>query len=324
MEPGEDDFASELEWPGYEPPSEPANAAAPAPNPSIDGESNADAPDVPAVGSDTAADNGADDFVTATMPEPAAPAATMALLPNLARRIDDLGVGLANASMRIDALGVATSSLHSSLSDRLAEYGEMAAKLARSQADTIDEYRHGNDRSLTEMRRSNSSNEAVLRKLSGRADELLRDSEALADLIREVGSVAPAPQTDGADLAPLLAQISEKMDGAVRELLKSFNRVEAVVRTPKDNDSNMVGELALLRAEVRKLKRPDIEGVLASLRDEVQQLTLPDIGSELASLREEVQQFQAARYRERVGVVAGGSAATHTARYRERAGVFAG
>jgi chromosome segregation ATPase len=219
---------------------------------------------------------------------------TTALLPTLARRIDDLGGGLASASMRIDALGAATASLHSALSDRISEFGETVAKLARSQSDTIDEYRHGNDRSLAEMRRAITNSEAVLRKLSGRADELLRDSEALAELIREMSFVTPPPPPppEGNGVAPMLEQISDELRRAIVELGDNFTRVEMALQQPNnDKLPDVAGELALLRDQLVQLEGPDVVGELASLRDQVAQLGGPDVAGQLASLRDQLEQL---------------------------------
>src|SRR4051812_7706605 len=94
---------------------------------------------------------------TAPEPLPVAPARPQApangpVLPAVAERGDGTYGTVAALSMRMESLASAVNAVSSTFASHLGEYGEMVARVHRTQVETVDEYRHGIDRSLAELR----------------------------------------------------------------------------------------------------------------------------------------------------------------------------
>lgn len=95
------------------------------------------------------------------------------LLPALASRLEGVRDGVSTLGLRVDALQSTTTSFQSSLSDRLAEYMEAIRQIARAQQEMLDDYRHGNERSIAELRRTLATSDDSLRRVAARVDELI-------------------------------------------------------------------------------------------------------------------------------------------------------
>jgi len=226
MDPTQEELGPVLEWPGHEdnPDDRPLRPDAAAPV-------SADAP------SEEEAMPKPDPGVSEERPR------AMAFLPAITHQVENLTNTISTLSMRLDTVSSAVASLRSTLSERLTDYSESLATVVRSQSDTVEEYRHNQDRAIADLRRSIVATDEALRKLTGRLEELLAAPRGLSEF---VGS-------DGFD--PNLAShaVLANLDAAAHALSEQLESA-AQVPTQQSNDE-IVDELHLLRDEVQALKR---------------------------------------------------------------------
>jgi len=161
---------------------------------------------------------------------PADDAGPVPLLPALFRRLEAVSSNIATLAMRVDALGATTSSLHAAFSDRLTEYVDTVAHITRSQQDSLEEYRHGNDRVVAELRRAVGESDDVLRRVAARVDEVAEDLASFGDIARALGS-APARGRGGAgfDPAAIEAELAGLRDDIVQLKRRLGVRAKATV-----------------------------------------------------------------------------------------------
>ncbi|MEY2452104.1 MAG: hypothetical protein QOD92_1678 [Acidimicrobiaceae bacterium] len=202
MKPAEpddsDEFAVRLEW------DEPAPAKGQHPDDAVF-VSAAEPPPPEAVDAPGA---------TGDVVRPAGP--TGPLLPALMGRLETVHGSITSLGMRIDALGQSITTSGTAIADQLNEYGETVAQLARAQGEALDEYRHGNERSVSELRRSLTASDELNRRLSERVDELVSDTASLTEMIHSLDPGAVQRQdasssTAVADLLTLGEELSREL-----------------------------------------------------------------------------------------------------------------
>jgi hypothetical protein len=171
-----------------------------------------------------------------------APIGNVPLLPALVGRLDNVNTTISTLAMRIDALGATTNNFHTVFTERLSDYIDTVAHLTRSQQEVLEEYRHGNDRTVAELRRAVAESDALLRHVAGRIDEVVTDIASLSD-----GERAPAGTNDG-----LIAQMNEELATGFAALRDDIAQLNA--SSPETSD-DLATEVAGLREEIVQLKR---------------------------------------------------------------------
>ncbi|CAN5246214.1 hypothetical protein BH18ACT4_BH18ACT4_01470 [soil metagenome] len=200
-------------------------------------------------------------------------------------RIDGIQGAVATLCMRVDALTSATNTFRSSISDRVADYSETVARLARTHDTELDEYRHASDRSLGELRRSITEGEEVMRRTSARVDEVSSDVQALAEQVR----TASADTRDVVAATEKLARlVTDGLDSFGDRLLERLDEQAAAaaeqtsaVRTELARVHRGLGEMRKLRAGIAELKNLPVELAAGTGGD-------PDLLDAIVELRAQV------------------------------------
>lgn len=221
-----DEFDVSLEWPDEEPGAAAARLTWP------NAEDPDDAPRPPTVGGD---------------PVAVPPKGRMPLLPAVAARLESIESSIAMLAIRVDALGATTNGVRSSLSDRLAEYADTVARLTRSQQDMLEEYHHGNERAVTELRRSVTESDDVVRRLEARVDELVTDVASLTEIARTLASESRSRFTPSDFGDEASGELGGQL-GGLEGLADTISAIELQGRAS-------ASELAGLRDELAQLKR---------------------------------------------------------------------
>lgn len=163
------------------------------------------------------------------------------LLPALAGRLESVHGALATLAMRIDAVAAAMGSFRSTFGDRVDDYAETVARIQRGAAADLHEQRRGTERLVAELRRGVSDNDAALRHLAGRVDDVV---SAMTDLARLVADRLPEA------VGPTLDEVGEAVaEHAATALGSSFGAVRAEL----DEVRARVGALGPLGAAVLEL-----------------------------------------------------------------------
>jgi hypothetical protein len=173
-------------------------------------------------GDTNAADDAAELGSALEWPDDAPPSTVVPLLPAVAGRLETVHNSVSALGMRIDALGSLTSSVGSAMADRLTEYGDTVSQVTRVQTEALDEYRHGTERTVTELRRSLAASDDVIRRLSARIDELVTDMSSLMEIVRVLGA-API-RTDAAQWS---SASEEKLDWLRTEVAEIASAIES-------------------------------------------------------------------------------------------------
>lgn len=108
------------------------------------------------------------------------------LQPAVASRLESVHGTLSTLGMRIDALVTSTTTYRSALTDRLNEYSDLVTKLARTQANDLEEYRRANERTINDLRRSLSSSEEALTRVASRVEAIVGDKDDAGDQGRQI------------------------------------------------------------------------------------------------------------------------------------------
>jgi methyl-accepting chemotaxis protein len=199
-------------------------------------------------------------------------------------RIDNVHGVLATLSMRIDALVTALNSFRTLVSDRLADYSDTVARLARTQAVDIAEYQRSSDRLVGEVRRSVNETEDTTRRLDGRVGELSSDVETLTDLVRS--SMTQAREAVAAS-EKLGRQVGEGLDQFGERVLSQFDTLSEAAEAGAHS----------MRTEVTKVRRElaEFHKATAELAAPLGSLTaLDEVRAEIRALRQGIgNQFRA-------------------------------
>jgi hypothetical protein len=181
-------------------------------------------------------------YVSAEEPDADAPppvsSSSLPLLPALLGKLDNVDTTVTTLGMRVDALGATTTSFHSAFFDRLTEYVDTVAQITRSQQETLEEYRHGNDRSVAELRRTVGETDEVLRRMSARLDEIGADVASLGDVDRSSG--APAAPAAGARLSE---ELGVELAGLREDIVQLKRRLGVRAKAPAVLEETQIGEL---------------------------------------------------------------------------------
>lgn len=195
------------------------------------------------------------------------------LLPAMAGRLESVHGALATLSMRLDALVTATAAFRSVVADRLGDYSDTVARLHRVQAAELEEYRHGTERLVAELRRNMGDNDEALRKLTSRVEEIGIELGAFNELVRTTIADSRATSTATEKLS---IQVTEGLDSFGERMI---DRLDESQSAAEDAITAARGEMAKLRRELAELRKVRTEptggGVreeLAALRDELAQL----------------------------------------------------
>jgi hypothetical protein len=219
-------------------------------------------------------------------PDDAPPSPAVPLLPAVAGRLETVHNSVSALGMRIDALGSLTSGVGSAMADRLTEYGDTVSQVTRAQTEALDEYRHGTERTVTELRRSLAASDEVIRRLSARIDELVTDMGSLMEIVRVLGA-API-RTDAASWS---SASDEKLDWLRAEVAAIASAIESAPVAPSAPapasepafDPALAADLLRAIDELRTdVKAITSAGVAASLSDAA--VSLPVAGGEVAEL----------------------------------------
>ena len=260
---GDDPFGIRLRWPAE------SGEGAPA----------AEADDAPSYYEPAAGDDG----------EPPA------LLPAMAGRIEGVHGAIATLAMRVDALTATVNAFRSVLSDRIADYADTAVRLSRNQAAELEEYRHGSDRLVGEVRRTIGESEESLRRLSLRVDEL---GSGLSLLTDRVGKQLESVDRLGSRLADQSEELREELTGVLGVIRADLTKVHKdfgefrKLRTELSGFANLREDLVAELAEAV----PDPSVATAALQDDLTALLadlsgdtdLPSLLEALTEIRDEL------------------------------------
>jgi chromosome segregation ATPase len=216
-------------------------------------------------------------------PDAFAPAGGKALLPTLVGRLDSVLGSISALSLHIDALSGAINALRSGVTDRLTEYSEALSGMTTAQASVIEEYRHGSERALGELRKSLQTVDETIRRTAGRTDETANDVGVVADLVRalsgelaELGAVLQVEQPDTS------GEMTEMTD-LLRTLAVEVADIGAVTQQVDASLTELSGRPAP--------KAPPAGPTPAALEKAIQQGVagpLGEFGGTLAELQEEL------------------------------------
>jgi hypothetical protein len=165
------------------------------------------------------------------------PTGPVPLLPALLNKLDNVGTTVSTLAMRIDALGATTNNLNSVLSDRISDYIDTVAHLTRSQQDVVEEYRHGNDRTVAELRRAIAESDALLRQVAARLDEVVTDVASLGDGERLMTTANDAPG------AAMSEELESEIAGLRDDIVQLKRRIGVRAKAPAVLDEAQVGIL---------------------------------------------------------------------------------
>ena len=227
------------------------------------------------------------------------------LLPAVFGGLADVRSSISTLSQRVDTLGATTTAFRSAISDQLTEYADAAARLSLSQAEALDGYRHGNDRSLTDLRRALGAGDEVVRRVAARVDELVTDTAALGDLVREFGHQLQSAGTDR-DTLPAGA---DELQSLRAEIFKRLEELEELHAARDDDARSQIGALGrsfqqafdqvatTSHFDAIKSQFDEISGLFPRALEEIgsrPQLDLDPILDDLADLRTELRSYLAA------------------------------
>jgi hypothetical protein len=285
--PDAEDFDVRLRWPADDLRAEPEQAAASSTDPFDDAIAAAsDTAPAPEVAVDGA---GADDAARDVPPVP--------LLPAMAGRLESVHSALATLSMRLDALVTATAAFRSVVSDRLNDYADTVARLHRVQAAELEDYRHGTERLVAELRRAMGDNDEALRKLTSRVEEIGIELGAFNEAVR--ATIADSRATSSA-AEKLSLQVAEGLDAFGERMIDRLDESQGAAESAI---AAAGGEMTKLRRELAALRKAP----RAEVADGRAAGAGVGVGEELAAIREELSQL-----RRRIGVRAKTTSAAST------------
>ena len=212
-----DDLSVRLEWPSAGSPEGERTAAPAEPTFELDDEQADDADGNGDAGAaaggpggglddDDDGDDDDDDDDDRAQLLPAVP-----LLPAIAGRVDTLHSAIATLAMRLDSLIAATTSLRTAVVDRVDDYAQTVAQLGRTQEQIVEDYRRGNERAVTELRRAGTDVEGLLHRMAARVDEVATDVSSALDQPRVIRTTtAPEGWSVEESSAPeVLAEVAD-------------------------------------------------------------------------------------------------------------------
>ena len=218
-----------------------------------------------------------------------------ATLPVMAGRLETVHGSIATLSMRIDSLAGATNALRSQLTDRVTEYAETLARLARTQATDLDDYRHTTERITGELRRSLGDQEETLARVANRVEEIAGDVTGLQESMRSQQAESRSVLATGEHLT---RTVTEGLDSFGARVL---DQLEGAATSADEGLTVVRAEVAGLRRDMAELRRARIDvSLLAEIRSEVGLLSetvgqwtdpadpLAALSAEMKALRTEV------------------------------------
>jgi uncharacterized coiled-coil protein SlyX len=212
---------------------------------------------------------------------PSSPA--VPLLPAVAGRLETVHNSVSALGMRIDALGSLTSNVGSAMADRLTEYGDTVSLVTRAQTEALDEYRHGTERTVTELRRSLAASDEVIRRLSARIDELMTDTSSLLEIVRVLGA-APIRT----DTGPPSSASDKKLDSLNAAVAEIASAIESALASAAAATSAPPRAEAGTSASVSDEQLDALHAAVADIASEVSS-TMAHVPALRADLSAEVQ-----------------------------------
>ena len=202
------------------------------------------------------------------------------LLPTIAGRIDDVSTALATLALRLDTFGAAIATVNALGSDRFTDLAEtMRERVASPERRDRGVSTLSGSAALTDIRRSTATNDDAMRKLAGRVEESLSDSQALAEQLRaaayETALARHRPPTTSTSNSPMRTTSNSPMSSSYY----ATNSATEASAAPSDDHLELTHELQLLRDEITQVKPAppsddhlELSHELQLLRDEITQL----------------------------------------------------
>jgi hypothetical protein len=236
--------------------------------------------DVPGEGRTETRDDGGD----AAADGIARPSVSTPFLPTLLGNIETVNTAIAALGFRVDAVGATLQGLQSVVLDRLVEHIDAISVATRSQRDALDEYRRGNERAVSELRKATTANDKATSGITRRVEEISTDVRSLADLSSTIAGQQPHAVGVPSDLADeLVMALTPINDELLEAITKLQSALDTVPQSGRAQGEGLAEELARVREELTQVKRRvGLRGrAEASLTDEQLELIAESVATKL-------------------------------------------